>query len=97
MASALFNIATVSFSFCHGAKLHVSGKLLELQEGLSSPLAQDLFVHSRVSLWSEESRRAEAPDLKTGLLVNTFLPSKKFCNGQTPKESVKETGRGCHL
>jgi hypothetical protein len=31
-------------------------------------------------------------DPKTGLMINTFLPSEKLCNGQTHrKESVRET------
>jgi hypothetical protein len=97
VASALLNITTVSFSFCHAAKLHVSGMLLELREGLSSPLAQDHLYIAECHWGVRIVAGHEAPDLKTGLLINTFLPSKKFCNGRTPKESVRETGRGCHL
>jgi hypothetical protein len=35
---------------------------------------------------------------KTGLMVNTFLPTKKLCNVQTQqKESLREIQRGYHL
>jgi hypothetical protein len=37
-------------------------------------------------------------DLKTGITMNTFLPFKKFCNGQPHrKKSLRQTHRGCHL
>ena len=37
-------------------------------------------------------------DLKTGLTINTFLSSKKFCYGQkNRKERLRELQRGCHL
>jgi hypothetical protein len=37
-------------------------------------------------------------DLKTGLTINTFLSSKKFCNDQTHrKEILKELRRAYHL
>jgi len=33
--NTMFNVVTVSFSFCRDTKSHASGKLLELYEGLS--------------------------------------------------------------